>query len=254
MRLLSAALAAMMSFGSAAFSLAAAPLLEPVVLVVKSANPNVVMLGETAIRLEIHRKGAGPVFFALHEDEATSIKAAVGLRGTLVILRHGGGRNVSFRLLGVKYRFDPNRIFTPVGIERTLRRHGAYSADAAREVEKLYQALRGLIQGRMVVGLHNNKNGGYSVNSYAAGGEYAGDAARVHISPNQDEDDFVLTTSAAMFERAKQLGYNAVLQKRNPADDGSLSVYCASRCVYLNAEAEHGHTAAQRAMLRAMLQ
>jgi hypothetical protein len=50
------------------------------------------------------------------------------------LLEHGGDRLVSFALDGTVYTFDPNRMFTQVGVEATLREYGPYSPLAAKHV------------------------------------------------------------------------------------------------------------------------
>lgn len=41
---------------------------------------------------------------------------------------------MSFKLEGQTYTFDPNRMFTPVGVEATLKQYGPFSPLAARHV------------------------------------------------------------------------------------------------------------------------
>jgi hypothetical protein len=48
---------------------------------------------------------------------------------------------VSFKLEGTVYTFDPNRMFTPVGVEATLKEYGPYSPVAAKHVLAFSQRL-----------------------------------------------------------------------------------------------------------------
>lgn len=211
-----------------------------------------ISLGETKVQLEIIRSGRGPVFVALHENEATSITAAKKLLskngGTLIILRHGGKRNVTFTLGGTTYNFDPNRIFTREGIRRTLK--GGSSKEAVTAVRNLADSILMEISNRPIVALHNNSDGSYSLTSYLPGNHNSADAKSVHQVPGLDADDFFFTTDSSVYDRAKEGGYNVVLQSRSVTNDGSLSVYAFSKGIpYVNVETQHGHLAVQQQML-----
>ena len=211
-----------------------------------------IYLGETKVELEVISSGRGPVFVALHENEATAINAAKKLLstsgGTLIILRHSGERNVKFMLKGKTYQFDPNRIFTPQGIKQTLR--GGAAREAATAVRALAKIILDEIGRRPIVALHNNTNGSYSLASYLPGSQYSGDAAAVHRVPTLDPDDFFFTTEESVFLEAKKDGFNVVLQSDVVTDDGSLSVYSYRRGQpYVNVEAEHGNKEIQLEML-----
>jgi hypothetical protein len=60
---------------------------------------------------------------------------------SITLLEHGGERLVSFKLEGTVYTFDPNRMFTPVGVEATLKEYGPYSPVAAKHVLAFSQRL-----------------------------------------------------------------------------------------------------------------
>jgi hypothetical protein len=216
-----------------------------------------VTLGDTVIQLEVIRYGLGPVFVALHENESTAVTAAkkvvpvVG--GTLIILRHGGNRNVTFTLSGVTYQFDPNRIFTKEGIRQTLK--GGSAKKATEAVQNLAKVILAEIGTRPIVALHNNTNSAYSIVSYLPRGQYSRDAKEVHRVLSQDADDFFFTTSKSLFTLAKQNGFNVALQADAPNDDGSLSVYSGKRgLLYVNVEAEQGNTGGQFNMLIWLMQ
>jgi len=222
-----------------------------------SVSTELHMVGDKTIELRVTDYGAGHVYVALHQNEATSVAAAkavlIDQGGVLIELIHGGSRRVHFTLGGVAYDFDPNRIFSASGIRATL---GAqHSADVERAVNDLAQTIvRSLPRSSLIVALHNNTDGRYSAVSYTLGGSYAADASAVTIRDGQDTDNFYFTTDSRWYTLLSNTPYNVVLQSPSARDDGSLSVYAASANVpYVNVEAEHGATNAQISMLRSLL-
>lgn len=216
-----------------------------------------IMLGETPIRIGVTRKGRGFTVIALHQNEQTGVKAARAVvaqnGGKLIELVHSGGRNVSFSHQDKQYSIDPNRIFTPAGIRDNLR-GAAFSDEAAAAVERFARSIVAMLDRRVVVSVHNNTDGAYSIRSYGRGGEKQGDAGAVFISPDHDPDDFFFVTTHSLFTLIRSAGYNVALQSRTAADDGSLSVYCARRGIpYVNVEAQHGHLETQTQMLETLL-
>jgi hypothetical protein len=199
--------------------------------------------------------------FNMHDDENTAVEAAKNIvkinGGTLVELKHTGERLISFHLNGTPYRFDPNRIFTPAGVTKTLLQYSQTSPEAEAEVSKFAQDLvsRFVTGMDVVVALHNNSNGGYSVASYMKGGEFEKDGAQVFMNPQRDLDDFFYVTEEKYFNALKAKGYNVVLQNnRSVTDDGSLSVYCGrQKITYINVEAEQGHQVEQEKMLAGLM-
>ena len=222
----------------------------PKVSGVAEAGTTEYKLGDTPVKIAVTGSGTY-AFVALHENESTSVKAARALGvGKLVELKHGGRRNVSFKLAEKKYSIDPNRMFTDIGIKRNLK---PYDTEAHKAVQGLAGEVVRRISGRAVVALHNNTNGAYSITSYVSGNE-RGNAADVHVNPDHDPDDFFFVTDRRMFAIIKAADYNVVLQSGGATDDGSLSVYCARKgIVYINVEAQSGHLAVQTEMLRAVL-
>jgi hypothetical protein len=211
-----------------------------------------IALGDTSVVLEVTHNGPGPVFVALHENESTSILAGQQTLqltgGTMIILRHGGTRNVSFLLDGVEYEFDPNRMFTDVGIRQALG--GSPSDEAVLAVSTLAQTITSAIGDRSVIALHNSTNDNYSIMKYLPGQSLSGDATEVHRVPTYDSDDFFFTTDVSLYEYVIQGGFNVVLQSPNAVNDGSLSVYSSMYGLeYINVEAEHGHSDEQLQML-----
>ncbi len=206
----------------------------------------------------------GLLYLNLHENEQTSVAAASALLqhqpGTLIELRAGGGRLVTFRAGWRPFAFDPNRIFTDAGLRATLRRHGSDTASARAAVQGLRDAVLALLAPAAteppdlpVVALHNNGAGRYSVQAYAAGGAHARDAQAVAINPALSPQDFFLVTRRGLFDALRERGFNVVLQSEHPADDGSLAVWFQQQGrAYVNVEALHGHVAEQQRMLAAV--
>lgn len=218
---------------------------------------DIYMVGETPVQIATTRfGGGGHTFVALHENESTSVSAAkTVLRdkgGVLVELKHGGGRDLRFRYKGKAYTVDPNRIFTDAGIRKTLA--GGYSTEAHEIVKGLANAILLRLSRSVIVSLHNNTNGAYSIKSYGPGGQYDRDVSvPPHIVPGHDADDFFFVTSSRIFAVLRSRGFNVALQSSTGTDDGSLSVYCIRRGIqYVNVEAQSGHLNEQKEMITAL--
>lgn len=224
-------------------------------------------IGETPVQVLVHTApapdGRPGVLDALsvHDDENTAIEAALDViarrGGRVVELRHTGARNVVFEAGGARYTADPNRMFTDAGRRRTL---AALSRDtpAARAALAAFAdtllAVYAATAPAVAIALHNNTDGAYSAASYAPGASLAAEAARVHLVPGGDPDDFFFVTTEALYEALLGAGVAVVLQDNDAAtDDGSLSVWAARRGLpYVNAEAQHGHRAVQARMLESL--
>ncbi len=208
-----------------------------------------VKLGETKVEI-IKRKGLGKTFIHLHENEFTALAAAKCFiereGGTLIHLKHSGARNVVFYLKGIRYEFDPNRIFTDAGIRKTLKRHGHYSVAAHREVRKLAHNIIRLIPKGKVVAVHNNRD--YSIKEYFPHHSLAADARSLHYRPFTSYRNFYFVTKKEDYERLKRLHFNVALQANNAQNDGSLSYYLAKKN-YINIETGYGQLVAQLKML-----
>jgi hypothetical protein len=220
-------------------------------------------LGESWVTTALYRAGHGDhlFFFNMHENEATSVQAGLELirrrGGRLLMLRQNGERLLRFDLDGETFTVDPNRIFTDHGASQTLARYSRDGAEARSSIRAFAENLitdYGLDTVSLVVTLHNNTDGEYSAAGYLPGGTYAADAARVHMVPGQDPDDFFFVTEDSWFEHFAAAHFNVVLQDNTRVtDDGSLSVLAARRGIpYINVEAQHGHLKQQRRMLQAL--
>lgn len=148
--------------------------------------------------------------------------------------------------------FDPNRMFTEVGLERNLKRLNPESKDEDRQMvlktvgkdrDELLRAITPPEDALLTV-VHNNSRG-YSVTD------------EVPISndswlANPDApNDFMLCTNPKDFELLRKSPFNVVLQDApKGVEDGSLSRLAAARKIrYVNIEAAKGRFDSQRAML-----
>jgi len=206
------------------------------------------MLGETEVNITVESR-TGPLaninFLNVHENENTSVVAVRTMQyyygGSLTRIQHGGERYVKFMLDEVEYKFDPNRIFTPNGIEATLTLNGPYSSAAATAVAGFAAELLQVFQfdaQPLVFCLHNN-GPGYSAADYLPNATFASDAAAVYITPWYSPHDFFFVTTQALYNTVVGMEFNCVLQNPLTAtDDGSLSYYAFQQNIpYVNIEA-----------------
>ncbi len=217
-------------------------------------------------RLDVVTHSSGDskwVFCNLHDDENTSVEAALQVMqqqpGRLIEIRHTGRRNCEFQIGQNTYLIDPNRIFTSVGIRKTLEDLSQWDEPSQSAVESFSAELLKLYDlkaHRLVIALHNNTDGRYSAVDYLPSHELAGEAADVSLNADLDTDDFFFVTDQRLFSVLKKRQLNVVLQNNKDAtDDGSLSVYCGKQGIpYVNVEAQHGHLTQQVAMLNTLLE
>ena len=149
-------------------------------------------------------------------------------------------------------KLDPNRMFSRVGAEASLRRlnKNADPAQIARALNTLDRGREKLVRaftppdGGLIFALHNNSEG-YSVTEEVA----ISDATS--LRQEREPHAFFLCTDPADFDVLKQSPYNVVLQQHGPkTDDGSLSRLAAARGFrYVNLEVHLGQGERQREML-----
>jgi hypothetical protein len=225
------------------------------------SNSLSVPLGSRKVRLGVRRFGQGGLrYLSLHENEHTAVVAAAAVlgrrAGTLIELQCSGQRLVGFREGARLVAFDPNRIFSDAGAERSLRRHGTYTTGGMVAARALREAVLSLLVGRPddpVVALHNNAGSTYTVDAYRPGGLYAGDVKSLAIQPDRPRDAFFLVTRQSLFDALRHGGFNVVLQSDDPVDDGSLSVWFQQqRRAYINVEARFGALREQQRMIEAV--
>ena len=220
-----------------------------------------VRVGRTSLQLVVsEREPGGLTYVSLHENERTAVQATRQLidhqPGRLVELRSRGARLVTVWFGTTPHVFDPNRIFTDVGVEKTLRHYGSYSREVQSAIGPLRQAILAWLPtggAQPLIAVHNNRAGTYSIAQYRAGGAYSTDAELVFEAPGHSPGDFFLVTDRSWFERLRQASFSVVLQSRMPTDDGSLSVWFQQRGLpYVNVEARFGVVEEQYRMLRAV--
>ena len=210
-----------------------------------------VKLGSSTVVIHQQRNGVGKSFIHLHQNETTALRAAKTViyheGGSVLTLVHSGGRNVVFSLHHKKYEFDPNRIFTDVGIKKTLRQFGSYSPEAHLEVKKLGYKIKMLLPKGKIIAVHNNES--YSLKNYLPGHDLADDARALNVNTHRHYRNFYLVTKEKDYCRLKKMKFNSIWQALHATDDGSLSVYLASSH-YINVEAGYDQLAAQIKMLK----
>ena len=215
------------------------------------STQSVVNVGDTRVIIETTKHGTGKSFIHLHQNETTALKAAKHVvesdGGSVITLVHPGQRNIVFHLYQERYEFDPNRIFTDIGIKKTLSTFGHYSLAAHLQVKALANKLKSILPEGKIIAVHNNND--YSIKEYLPGNSLVHDAKALNLDDQRFYRNFYLVTRSHDFLRLKNLRYNAILQAPVATDDGSLSVYLAHRD-YVNVEAGYGQLLAQIDMLK----
>mmetsp|Transcript_32680 Transcript_32680/g.91507 ORF Transcript_32680/g.91507 Transcript_32680/m.91507 type:complete len:302 (-) Transcript_32680:348-1253(-) len=199
-----------------------------------------------------------PRFLNLHQNENCSVGAVKSLlaiqgRGSVLYFNKSltssglATREVTFTHDGTTYSFDPNRMFTLVGIANTV------TPDNPEVYEMILEfgqwVLERYTSGRDFewVAIHNNADsGGFSAESYLPGNVYDTDAIAVSIGSYASSKEFLLFTDTALgrdqFAYLMARGFSVVLQAPAGAnstltDDGSLSYYAATlNQAYVNVE------------------
>ncbi|MEO7924168.1 MAG: hypothetical protein ABIR30_10860 [Chitinophagaceae bacterium] len=221
-------------------------------------------LGDRDIQLKISQYGnvKDIVCINLHDNETTSVQAARAVLeekgGTLIKIENKQQRIIRFRLRGVVYSFDPNRIFSRTGIEQTLIDNRRTSREAIGAIEKFAQRMLDLIPTNhsCIIALHNNTEEAFSVKSYLPGSDRQFDARAVYKDSLQDVDDIAFTTDSLLYQRMADQRYNSIWQDNQRAKrDGSLSIYCGERSMrYINIETQHGRVNQYIEMLEKLLE
>lgn len=197
----------------------------------------------------------------MHDNEGTAVLGATPVLemtgGTLIRLENFKQRVIKFRLNGILYGFDPNRIYSRIGIGQTLRDNRNYSLKAVQEIEKFAGRLLSLIPdtAKCLIALHNNTNDLFSIKSYIPGGVRQKDAKAVFYNETEDVDDIALTTDSLIYKVMADAGYNTIWQDNVKAKkDGSLSIYSGEKGIrYINIETEHGKVEQYRIMFEKLL-
>jgi hypothetical protein len=218
-----------------------------------------IQLPGSDVRLITIEAGRGLTYFHPHENEHASAAVARALvrerGGKLLEIESRGTRLISFTLNGASYTFDPNRMFTEVGLQKSLANYSHSSAAAMDAIQPLSSAVLTYLKnaGGPIVAVHNNAANGMNIGYYQGSGPYAKEADDVARNAKAPMHDFFLVLDAKLFAALKHLGFNVVLQAAAPTDDGSLSVYCRQNGLrYVNVEAAEGHTDEQKRMLEVL--
>lgn len=222
-----------------------------------------IKIGDTTIKIVVNKSSvASPVYlyFNMHDNENTAVEATKEIinkyGGTLIELQADGQRLIRFSLNKKQYTFDPNRIFTEIGIKKTLNMYGDYAPEAQTEVSNFANKLsKDYFQNtKLLIAVHNNTDGNYSIKSYEKGQEFGNDAKLVYSNSDMDADDFFFVTEEKYYKILSENKNNVALQDNvKVTDDGSLSVYCGYKNIsYINVESEHNHLKEQVKMLKTL--
>jgi len=226
-------------------------------------------LGTLSMNITVESR-PGPLahisFLNVHENENTSVVAIRAMQlyrgGVVTRLNHGGGRYIRFQLAGDPipanvYVFDPNRMFTPFGIQQTLKLNGNYSDAAAAAVAQFAAQVLSVYNFNAqatVYSLHNN--GDYSALDYLPGHIFANDAAAVYLNSAISPHNFYFVTTQRLYDTIMASGNNVVLQSTTSvSDDGSLSYYCylQNNRDYVNIEALAEYTASGDQVIKQLI-
>jgi hypothetical protein len=216
------------------------------------------ILGSTQVAVQVSHFGdrKNIVMLNLHDNEITSVEAARNILqqsgGVLVNINNNYERLVSFTLKGKTYQFDPNRMFTRIGIMADLFEQNKVCNQAAvRAIEGFAKfVLSKIPRTSTLIALHNNDHNNFSIYSYLKDEDLKKDVQAVYCNESHDVDNFFLTTDRKLFNQMRESGYNVILQHRKAADDGSLSVFYGRRNKsYVNVEAETGQVKQQEQMI-----
>ena len=223
-----------------------------------------VEIGDSVVRVRSHEKKGLPILFvALHDNEDTGIPAAHNAinryGGRLIELRAVDQRWIPFNVDGRSVVFDPNWMFSVIGVKRCLRDYNVYSLNACRMVTSFSRRIieeLDVDRFKVIVSLHNNTNNRFSILSYRRNGRYASQVRKLHIREHSDVDDFFLVTNLGMFRYIKTKNYSVALVKIHVvAGDGSLMGYSVEQGVdYINIETQHLHFSEQKKMINLVLE
>jgi hypothetical protein len=214
-------------------------------LLVQSSPPTTVQIGEHTIDINVTDTGADVTFIRLHENEmpagVVGVQMNTEVPSRFIDLSQRGDRNITFRLAGSRYSFDPNTIFSAsvapgaVGIP--------LSPAATKATATLADAITSLlIPGAPVIALHNNR--GTLLASYASG-PFKKCTHAVYVNPGMDSSTFAVVPTQSIFEAVKAVGISVVWENRAGSnDDGSLLAYAQRNHIpYINIETGMGSSA-----------
>ena len=201
------------------------------------------------------------VFIHLHDNEKTSIEAAQKFLlengGRFIKLVNDSQRNVLVVVNNKECCFDPNRMYSTIGIKTSLKDLTvAYPTIAESEVKQLSsQILKKFIsKQKLIVSLHNNTDTNYSIAQIRKDIMKKKYVGKYYINKAMDEDDFILTTDLNIYNQIVAKNINVVWENSSAIlDDGSLSIYAGKHNIpYINIETQHEHKKEQIDLLQAI--
>lgn len=215
-------------------------------------------LADTVVDFHWHKpENHKLMFLVIHDDENTS--TAVGydaldtFEASLLELKNDGKYLFTLIRDTINYLFNPNRIFSLNGVESTLMQYGPCCPTVVEEINIFAHQVAGafFLLPQFIVALHNNRDGGFSINSYLTDSTLIAVADSVFVNPEKDPDDFFYVIDPVHYSYLSQKGYNVILQSAAILeDDGSMSIWCSRMGIpYINIEAEHGRFEEQKQML-----
>ncbi len=209
----------------------------------KTASPDFKLIDVFGIaKLHVMQKGKLNItYFKIHDSETTAAKTIKYLYNRyggryvdLINAKNLNSRYLTLKVRGRKYRCDPNRIFTDVGVDK-LKRFNSFFEDIdyapakklIRKIRKSILSVLNLNSRTPFIYVHTNKF--YSrLTVY-----YLHDISRkvnnifdVYINKALHIKSFVYVLQRQDFKYFSNLGINTIRQKKAKGiDDGSLSIY-----------------------------
>jgi hypothetical protein len=120
-------------------------------------------------------------------DAAKKILEQTG--GLLIEVENEGERLINFKKKNKLFQFDPNRVFTPKGLRQNLHRLNRHvTPTALRSVRAFSKFILQKVpkSTAILIALHNNDDGEYSIDSYKINGSHVKDALNIHVNPSDD--------------------------------------------------------------------
>lgn len=225
-------------------------------------EPVILPLGtKTCILTYTENPNAIATLLSIHDDENTAVEAFHNLPKEIsfnlfeVSQTGNGKRKLLYRINDKIFDFDPNRIFSSEGINKSFGAN--YPNEFKQDLEKfgkdLIKEFNSKNTNKYIIAVHNNTDGYDGENKTASIIHYKKDknAKDVFKAKGIDPDDYFVVTEQEDFDKLKNLNKNVALEPDNPKDDGSLSVYCKKNKIpYINIEAQHYHKDIQAEMMK----
>jgi hypothetical protein len=193
------------------------------------------------------------VYIILHDNENTAAEVTREYikeqGGTVYEVRAQGMREITFSLDRKEYRFDPNRIFSLEGTEKTLDNYNSTNwrnkkKSIIKAISNVASKLIRCLKGRnIMIAVHNNKDGNFSVRSFK------NIAKKIYVNSKMDSDDFFIVNREEDYKYFSLHGYNVAFQDEGENDGSLLAWACNNDRRYINVETRHGEKEKQKEML-----